>query len=81
MGGAQLSVGAWAFLLCIFVGGFGTALLREKAMDIVAPLVSTGHVSETLNLWLAVPIGFIFGFGLYHAGFTDSRRIARARST
>ena len=25
-----------------------------------------------------MPIGFIFGFGLYHAGFTDSRKIARA---
>ncbi len=47
-------------------------------MDIVAPLVKTGVISETLNLWLAVPIGFIFGFGLYHAGFTDSRKIARA---
>ncbi len=44
----------------------------------VAPLVSTGRVSETVNLWLAVPIGFVFGFGLYHAGFTDSRRIASA---
>jgi len=47
-------------------------------MDIVAPLVKTGVISETANLWLAVPIGFIFGFGLYHAGFTDSRKIARA---
>ncbi|HHH43394.1 MAG TPA: hypothetical protein ENK49_04580, partial [Gammaproteobacteria bacterium] len=33
---------------------------------------------EALNQWLAVPIGFIFGFGLYHAGFTDSRKIAQA---
>jgi uncharacterized membrane protein YedE/YeeE len=47
-------------------------------MDIVAPLVKTGVISEATNLWLAVPIGFIFGFGLYHAGFTDSRKIARA---
>ncbi len=47
-------------------------------MDIVAPLVKTGVISEAANLWLAIPIGFIFGFGLYHAGFTDSRRIARA---
>jgi uncharacterized protein len=46
-------------------------------MDI-APLVKTGIVSEALNLWLAVPIGFLFGFGLYHAGFTDSRKIAGA---
>ena len=47
-------------------------------MDIVAPLVKTGVISEAANLWLAIPIGFIFGFGLYHAGFTDSRKIARA---
>ena len=47
-------------------------------MDIVAPLVKTGVISEAANLWLAVPIGFVFGFGLYHAGFTDSRKIARA---
>ncbi len=47
-------------------------------MDLIAPLVKTGLVSEAANLWLAIPIGFIFGFGLYHAGFTDSRRIARA---
>ena len=49
-------------------------------MDIVAalPLVKTGLISETLNLWLAVPIGFIFGFALFHSGFTDSRRIAWA---
>ncbi len=47
-------------------------------MDLVAPLVQSGLVSPTLNLWLAVPIGFVFGFGLYHAGFTDSRKIAAA---
>jgi hypothetical protein len=47
-------------------------------MDIVAPLAKSGLISETLNLWLAVPIGFIFGFALFHAGFTDSRRIAWA---
>lgn len=47
-------------------------------MDIVAPLVKTGVISEAANLWLAVPIGFVFGFALYHAGFTDSRKIARA---
>ena len=47
-------------------------------MDISAPLVKYDLISETLNLWLAVPIGFIFGFGLYHAGFTDSRKIASA---
>ncbi len=47
-------------------------------MDMIAPLVKTGVISEVTNLWLAVPIGFIFGLGLYFAGFTDSRRIARA---
>jgi uncharacterized protein len=47
-------------------------------MDIVAPLAKTGLISEALNVWLAVPIGFVFGFGLYHAGFTDSRKIASA---
>jgi len=47
-------------------------------MVIVAPLVKTGVISAAVNLWLAIPIGFIFGFGLYHGGFTDSRRIASA---
>lgn len=47
-------------------------------MDLVAPFAKTGLVSATANLWLAVPIGFIFGFALFHAGFTDSRRIAWA---
>jgi len=42
------------------------------------PLAKTGVISEALNLWLAVPIGFIFGYALFHAGFTDSRRIAWA---
>ena len=42
------------------------------------PLVKTGVISEAMNLWLAIPIGFIFGFALFHAGFTDSRRIAWA---
>lgn len=47
-------------------------------MDIVAvaPLAKTGVISETLNLWLAVPIGFVFGVALYHGGFTDSRKIS-----
>ncbi len=44
----------------------------------IAPLAKTGVISATANLWLAVPIGFVFGVGLYFAGFTDSRRIARA---
>jgi uncharacterized membrane protein YedE/YeeE len=53
-------------------------LVREKAMDMIAPLVKTGVISPELNLWLAVPIGFVFGFALFHAGFTDGRRIAWA---
>jgi hypothetical protein len=47
-------------------------------MDMIAPLVKTGAISSSLNLWLALPIGFVFGFALFHAGFTDSRRIAWA---
>lgn len=47
-------------------------------MDLTFPLVKSGAISEAINLWLAVPIGFIFGFALFHAGFTDSRRIAWA---
>jgi hypothetical protein len=47
-------------------------------MDLIAPFVKTGVISETVNLALAVPIGFLFGFGLFHAGFTDSRKIAGA---
>ncbi len=30
VGAAELSVGAWAFLLCIFVGGFATAYFVRK---------------------------------------------------
>ena len=47
-------------------------------MDMIAPLVKTGAISPELNLWLAIPIGIVFGFALFHAGFTDSRRIAWA---
>lgn len=46
-------------------------------MDLVAPLAKTGVISQAANLWLAIPIGFIFGFGLYHTGFTNSRKVAR----
>jgi uncharacterized membrane protein YedE/YeeE len=53
-------------------------LVREKTMDMIAPLAKTGVISPELNLWLAVPIGFVFGFALFHAGFTDGRRIAWA---
>ena len=47
-------------------------------MDLTFPLAKTGVISATTNLWLAIPIGIIFGFALFHAGFTDSRRIAWA---
>ena len=47
-------------------------------MDMIFPLAKTGAISAATNLWLAIPIGFIFGFALFHAGFTDSRRIAWA---
>jgi len=47
-------------------------------MDMIAPLAKTGVISAATNLWLALPIGFVFGFALFHAGFTDSRRIAWA---
>ena len=44
----------------------------------IFPLAKTGAISEATNLWLAIPIGIVFGFALFHAGFTDSRRIAWA---
>ena len=47
-------------------------------MDLIAPLAKTGAISATTNLWLAIPIGFVFGYALFHSGFTDSRRIAWA---
>ena len=47
-------------------------------MDMMLPLAKTGVISEAVNLWLAIPIGFVFGFALFHAGFTDGRRIAWA---
>ena len=47
-------------------------------MDIAAPFAKTDLISEATNLWLAIPIGAVFGFALFHAGFTDSRRIAWA---
>lgn len=46
-------------------------------MDIVAPLVKTGVISQTVNLWLAVPVGFLFGFGIFQGGFTDSRIVGK----
>lgn len=47
-------------------------------MDMIAPLAKTGAISASTNLWLAVPIGIVFGYALFHAGFADSRRIAWA---
>jgi len=47
-------------------------------MDLIAPFAKTGFISAATNLWLAIPIGIIFGFALFHAGFTDGRRIAWA---
>lgn len=47
-------------------------------MDLVAPFAKSGAISAATNLWLAVPIGIVFGFALFHAGFTDGRRIAWA---
>jgi len=47
-------------------------------MDMMLPLAKTGAISSSMNLWLALPIGFVFGYALFHAGFTDSRRIAWA---
>lgn len=43
----------------------------------MAPFAKTGLISEAVNLWLSVPIGFVFGFGLYQSGFTDSRKVGR----
>ncbi len=47
-------------------------------MDMIFPLAKNGIISDAVNLWLAIPIGIVFGFALFHAGFTDSRRIAWA---
>jgi uncharacterized membrane protein YedE/YeeE len=47
-------------------------------MDMSFPLAKTGAISAATNLWLAIPIGIVFGYALFHAGFTDSRRIAWA---
>ena len=53
-------------------------LVREKTMDMTFPLAKTGVINAATNLWLAIPIGMVFGYALFHAGFTDSRRIAWA---
>lgn len=47
-------------------------------MDIIAPLVKTGLISEQVNLLIAIPIGFLFGFALQRTGFTDAGKVARA---
>ncbi len=44
----------------------------------IFPLAKTGAISATANLWLAIPIGIVFGYALFHSGFTDGRRIAWA---
>jgi uncharacterized membrane protein YedE/YeeE len=43
-------------------------LVREKAMDLSLPLAKTGAISAATNLWLAIPIGMLFGYALFHAG-------------
>ena len=46
-------------------------------MVVIGPLVKTGSLSPTLNLWFALfPIGFLFGYILQRAGLADARRIA-----
>ncbi len=47
-------------------------------MDMIAPFAKTGLISDTLNLWLAIPAGFLLGLALQLAGFTDSRKIGKA---
>jgi uncharacterized membrane protein YedE/YeeE len=47
-------------------------------MDMIAPFAKTGLISPTLNLWLAIPTGFLLGLALQLAGFTDGRKIGRA---
>lgn len=47
-------------------------------MDMIAPFAKTGLISESLNLWLAIPTGFLLGIALQLAGFTDGRKIGRA---
>ena len=43
----------------------------------IAPFAKTELISQAMNLWLAIPIGFLFGFALHHGGFTDSRKIGK----
>ncbi|MEN8168471.1 MAG: YeeE/YedE thiosulfate transporter family protein [Pseudomonadota bacterium] len=47
-------------------------------MDMIAPFAKTGLISDALNLWLAIPTGFLLGLALQLAGFTDGRKIGRA---
>ncbi len=47
-------------------------------MDMIAPLAKTGIITEVQNLWLAIPMGLLFGAALQMAGFTDGRKIGRA---
>ncbi len=43
----------------------------------MGPLVKTGVISIETNLWLAVLLGFLFGFTLQRLGFTHGTKIAR----
>jgi uncharacterized membrane protein YedE/YeeE len=45
-------------------------------MDIVFPLYTSGFLDPTMNLWLALLIGIMFGFILERAGFATSAHIA-----
>jgi len=47
-------------------------------MDMIAPFAKTGLISDSLNLWLAIPAGVLLGLALQLAGFTDGRKIGRA---
>ncbi len=47
-------------------------------MDMIAPFAKTGLISDALNLWLAIPAGFLLGLALQLAGFTDGRKIGKA---
>lgn len=41
----------------------------------MGPLLYTGAISYETSLWLALPIGIMFGFVLEKAGFGDSRNL------
>jgi uncharacterized membrane protein YedE/YeeE/rhodanese-related sulfurtransferase len=43
----------------------------------MGPLAKTGVISAETNLWLAVLLGFLFGFTLQRLGFTHGTKIGR----